>query len=247
MTEMLDLDGEVLSGMFDDVTTWIAQHLGTHPAERVLGSAQITALDASPDMLEHLSARAEQLGVASRVQPHQADLDSSPLPTGPFDLAWASASMHHMADPAKVLAELRTALAPGGLFAMLEFETFPRFLPDGFGDGVEERLNRDADAQREAHHPTVNSDWTARLTSSGFTVLQERTFDTHLSAPLSPTAQRYARITLSRLRSSSAASLSAEDHATLDSLLSETGPDRLETRDDLSVRSSRRAWIATPA
>ncbi len=64
-------------------------------------------------------------------------------------------------------------LTPGGLFAMIEFETFPRFLPDDIGlgaPGLEDRLNAIADRAREEHHPTVNSDWTATLTASGFAV-----------------------------------------------------------------------------
>ena len=261
--EMLDLDGEVLSGTFEIITAWIAGHLGEHPAGRLLDlgagtgtgtfallnrfdGAQVTAVDGSADMLTHLSARAASHGLAGRVHPHEADLDTEPLPSGPFDLAWASASMHHLADPARLLADLRSALAPGGLFAMIEFETFPRFLPEDVGAGLEGRLNRHADAVREAHHPTVNSDWTARLNSSGFTVLEERTFETDLQAPLSETEVRYARVTLTRLGESMGEHLSPEDRAVLDALLSEEGPDRLETRSDLTVRSSRRAWIAAP-
>ncbi|MCE0534751.1 class I SAM-dependent methyltransferase [Kineosporia rhizophila] len=265
--EMLDLDGVVLADTFSSVTEWIAGHLGDHRASRILdlGSgtgtgtfallrrftdARVTALDASADMLHYLLERAGRAGLDGQVVTHQADLDSSRLPAGPFDLAWASASMHHMADPARVLADLRAALAPGGLFAMVEFETFPRFLPHGFGfgtPGLEDRLNAVADRKREEHHPTVNSDWTARLTANGFEVREERTFQTDLRAPLSEAAQRYARVTLSRLREGMGETLSDEDRHTLDALLSEHGPERLETRADLTVRSSRRAWIAAPA
>jgi hypothetical protein len=158
--------------------------------------------------------------------------------------------MHHMADPDRVLAELRPALAPEGMFAMIEFETFPRFLPDDIGlgtPGLEERGNAVADRMREENHPTVNSDWSTRLTANGFVVREERTFGIDLAAPLSATAVRYARITLSRLREGTGEQLSAEDRATLDALLSEDGPDRLEARTDLAVRSSRRAWIASPS
>ncbi|GAB3247109.1 class I SAM-dependent methyltransferase [Kineosporia babensis] len=263
---MLDLDAVVLAGVFASVTEWISGHLGDHPAKQILdlgsgtgtgtfallsrfGDAQVTALDASAEMLEHLSARAQHRGLAQRVQTLEADLDTGHLPAGPFDLAWASASMHHMAEPARVLADLRSALDPAGLFAMIEFETFPRFLPDDIGlgtPGLEARLNAVADRKREEHHPTVNSDWSARLASNGFVVREERTFEINLAAPLSDDAVRYARVTLSRLRDGMSEELSAEDRQTLDALLSVDGPDRLELRSDLGVRSSRRAWIASP-
>ncbi len=267
LAEMLDLDGEVLADHLSAVTEWIAGHLGDRSVHRILdlgagtgtgtfallsrfGQAQVTAADASASMLEHLTDRAFERGLGARVRPRQVDLDAQDLPAGPFDLAWASASMHHMAQPEKVLAELRTALAPEGLFAMIEFETFPRFLPDDIGlgtPGLEERCNAVADRMREEHHPTVNSDWSTRLSENGFVVREERTFGIDLPAPLSTAAVRYARITLSRLREGAGEELSAEDRATLDALLSEHGPDRLEARADLSVRSARRAWIASPA
>jgi SAM-dependent methyltransferase len=267
LAEMLDLDGEVLADHLSAVTEWIAGHLGAHDVHNILdlgagtgtgtfallnrfGKAQVTAADASASMLEHLTDRAFDLGLGARVRPRQVDLDSQDLPAGPFDLAWASASMHHMAQPERILADLRKALTPEGMFAMIEFETFPRFLPDDIGlgkPGLEERCNAVADRMREEHHPTVNSDWSSWLSANGFVVREERTFGIDLPAPLSATAVRYARITLSRLREGGGEQLSAEDRSTLDALLSEHGPQRLETRPDLSVRSSRRAWIASPA
>ncbi|MCD5351862.1 class I SAM-dependent methyltransferase [Kineosporia mesophila] len=266
MVEMLDLDGEVLRDHLDSVTGWIAGHLGEHPVRTIIdlgagtgtgtfallrrfGDARVTAVDASAGLLGRLTARAEHLGLGDRVATREVDLDASALGTPPADLAWASASMHHLADPARVLADLRTSLVPGGLFAMIEFETFPRFLPDDIGlgaPGLEDRLNAIADRQRQAHHPTVNSDWTSALTAGGFTVREERTFGISQVAPLSGAAQRYARVTLSRLRQGIGDQLPADDRATLDALLSDDGPHRLEIRTDLGVRSERRAWVASP-
>ncbi|MBT0769288.1 class I SAM-dependent methyltransferase [Kineosporia sp. J2-2] len=264
-TELLDLDGEVLADHLSAVTGWIAGHLGDHPVHHIVdlgagtgtgtfallgrfGDAEVTAVDASADMLAHLTHRAKHHGVDHRVTTRQADLDTGHLDTEPADLTWASASMHHMAHPERVLADIRTGLTPGGLFAMIEFETFPRFLPDDFGlgtPGLEERCNALADRMRESQHPTVNSDWGARLAESGFTVHEERTFGIDVPAPLSAVATRYARVTLSRLRQGLGAQLSDDDRTTLDALLAETGPHRLENRTDLVVRSSRRAWIAS--
>ncbi|MDP9825286.1 class I SAM-dependent methyltransferase [Kineosporia succinea] len=264
MTEMLDLDGEVLADHLGNVTEWIAGHLGDHPVRTIIdlgagtgtgtfallsrfGDATVTAVDASAGMLEHLTDRARRSGDGGRVVAREIDLDAQRLGGVSADLVWASASMHHMSDPARVLEDLRGVLTPGGLFAMIEFETFPRFLPDDIGlgaPGLEDRLNAIADRAREEHHPTVNSDWTATLTASGFAVREERTFRIDQAAPLSEVAKRYARVTLTRLREGAGDRLAPADHTTLGALLDEDGPHRLENRTDLSVRSERRAWIA---
>ncbi|TXS25033.1 helix-turn-helix domain-containing protein, partial [Streptomyces sp. gb1(2016)] len=46
------------------------------------------------------------------------------------DLVWASASLHHVDDPAAALTGVRAALRPGGLLAVAELDGLPRFLPD---------------------------------------------------------------------------------------------------------------------
>ncbi|GGV75036.1 hypothetical protein GCM10010294_39020 [Streptomyces griseoloalbus] len=61
----------------------------------------------------------------------RADLDDDAWPgLGSPDLVWASASMHHMARPGRALRTVHAALAPGGLFAVVELAGHPRFLPE---------------------------------------------------------------------------------------------------------------------
>jgi len=264
--EMLDLDGEVLAEHMITVTGWIADRRGPRPVHRILdlgagtGSgtfallrrfdqARATTLDTSARMVEHLGERAAHTGLAQRIVALQCDLDTDPLPPGPFDLAWASASMHHLADPNAVLERLCSVLAPDGILVLVEFESFPRFLPDdlGLGDpGLEERCHARADRIRTERHPTIDADWGARLREHGYSVAAERTFPIDLPAPLSAAALRYARLTLTGMREMLGEELTDEDRAVLDALLDPEGPHRLENRPDLRVRFARRAWIGRP-
>src|SRR5206468_4917243 len=80
-------------------------------------AAEVIALDSSEEMLEHLAAKAAATGTADRVQPMLADLDAGWPAVDDVDLAWASLSLHHLADPDRVLADLLVAMRPGGLVA----------------------------------------------------------------------------------------------------------------------------------
>ncbi|MGW0894666.1 class I SAM-dependent methyltransferase [Saccharopolyspora sp. NPDC002578] len=261
--EMLDLDAEVLHEHLAEITASLRE-LAAPPVRRVLDlgsgsgtgtfalldgfeAATAIAVDASEPMLAHLAEKAAARGVGDRVRTVQADLDESfPRFDGPIDLAWASASMHHLSDPARVLSEVFAALRPGGLLAVAELEGFPRFLPDdlGFGrPGFEQRCHDLLAAKRAEHLPHISADWRALLAEAGFTVAADRTFDIHLSAPLPAATARYAEVTLRRMHPFLAAHLDADDVATLDTLLAD-GPGGVLHRDDLAVRTTR-TFLAT--
>jgi hypothetical protein len=61
-----------------------------------------------------LREKAEATGVAGRVRIVQADLDADWPDLGTPDLVWASASMHHMADPDRTLRKVTTSSRPAG-------------------------------------------------------------------------------------------------------------------------------------
>jgi SAM-dependent methyltransferase len=254
LAEILDLDAEVLRDQTDELTAWIAAATGpvtsildvgagtgagTFALLRRFPDATVTAVDADPEMLDRLAAAAHAQGRPVRTV--AADLDAPWPEVEPVDLVWASASMHHMADPERVLRDIAATLRPGGTLALVELDSFPHFLPAGAAGDLETRLHTAADAARNAELPHMGADWGAILRRTGFTVVADREFATELTAPLPPAAGRYAQATLSRLRARLGDTLDATDRAALDDLL-----DGLEKRDDLTVRTTRSAWLARP-
>ena len=130
MAELLDLDAEVLHSYLSEVTAWIHELAADLAPRRILdlGSgtgtgafallerfeeADAIALDISAQLLHRLRGKARVLGVADRVAAVQADLDAAWPAIDTVDLAWASSSLHHMADPDRVLTEVFAALRDG--------------------------------------------------------------------------------------------------------------------------------------
>src|ERR1022692_1527789 len=264
MAELLDLDAEVLHSYMSDVIAWVHELAADLPRRRILdlGSgtgtgalalvqrfqgAYVIALDISAQLLHRLRDKARDLGVAERVRTVQADLDAVWPAIDIVDLVWASSSLHHMADPDRVLTEVFAALRPGGLLVVAEMDSFPRFLPDDLGvgrPGLEARCHA-AQAEGLADEvPHLGSDWGSRLSQAGFTVQAERPFAIDLTPPLPASTGRYAQASLRRIRSGLDGRMSADDLATLDTLIDSDGPDGVLQRDDLTVRTARTAWVA---
>jgi SAM-dependent methyltransferase len=260
LAEMVDLDAEVLSAYLDEVMGLI-HSAATDPTRRIvdLGSgtgtgtlallrrfegAEVDAVDASETMLERVRTKAAALGLTDAVRTVQADLDTSWPALGTVDLVWASASMHHMADPDRVLADVFGAIRPGGLLAVAELESFPRFLSGDLGDGLEARCHALLAEARSHDMPHMGDDWGTRLSKAGFVVEQDRTFTIDLTPPLPAATGRYARASLGRARTGLADKLSAPDLATLDELLDDKSPESILHRTDLQVRTTRTLLLA---
>lgn len=269
--EILDLDAQVLAEHITALTGWLPVQA---PPRRIvdLGSgtgtgtfalldrfpeAYITAVDTSATHLQRLREKACARGAEGRVRTVQADLDAADWPDlGSPDLVWASASMHHMADPGRALKAVHDLLAPGGLFAVVELSGFPRFLPEGAPEdrpGLEERCHEASDRFHAEHVPHRGADWGPKLTGAGFTVEDERVItvntDNTDNAGNADHSRReavgaYALGSLRRLRHSVAEALTPEDLAALDRLLDTEGPGSLLRRDDLAVRTERTVWAA---
>jgi ubiquinone/menaquinone biosynthesis C-methylase UbiE len=264
MAELLDLDAEVTHSYLAEVTAWIRQLAADPPPGRILdlGSgtgtgafallerfdqAGVIALDVSAEMLQRLSGQARVLGVADRIRTVQADLDTAWPAIDAVDLVWASRSLHHMADPDRVLAEVFATLRAGGLLVVAEITSFPRFLPDDLGlgrPGLEARCHAVLAEQQAAELPHLGSDWGPRLSRAGFTIEAEQPFVIDLSAPLPAASGRYAQASLRRIRAAVDGRISADDLAVLDTLIDSDGPDGVLQRGDLTVRNARTVWAA---
>ena len=164
LADLLDLDAEVLSEYHREVAGWVSASLtgrarvidvgagtgtGTLTLARQLPDAEVIALDAGEQMLKHIQDKARASGLAGRIRTVHADLDQA-WPDGlkPADLVWAASSLHHMGDPARAAAQICQMLRPGGLLAVTELESFPRFLTDPGGRGA-----RGADPHRHGAGP----------------------------------------------------------------------------------------------
>lgn len=263
LAELLDLDGEVLHGYLEEVVDWVAAATGpdvrrvvdlgagtgtgTLTLARRFPGAEVVAVDASEGMLARLRDAAATAGVAARVRTVAADLDGA-WPAGvELDLAWAALSLHHVADPARLLGQVREALRPGGWLAVTEMVSATRYLPEDLGigrPGLEARCEAALDAQPMPFDRYPR--WDDVLAAAGFAEVERRDFSVTPTRP-EPATGRYARAALGRLRSRLGDDLDADDLATLDLLLDDSSPHSLLRRTDLVVRGRRTGWLARRA
>lgn len=259
--EILDLDAEVLGEHIASITAWLP--VGAEPRRIVdLGcgtgagtlallarfpAAEVTAVDSSAEHLHRLREKAAADGAADRVHTVQADLDAEWPALDTPDLVWASASLHHMADPDSTLRRVHDLLAPGGLFAVVELAGFPRFLPEDAPEdrpGLEERCHAAFAHQYAEQVPHRGADWGPKLAAAGFTVEGERTIAVNVAGSSTEAVGRYAHTSFQRLRGGLAPVLSAADLAAVDRLLDTASPDGFLRRGDLAVRTERAVWAA---
>jgi SAM-dependent methyltransferase len=267
-TDLLELDAEVLRDYWSDALDWVQNMAAGAPRTRLLdlgagtgtgaiglaerfGDAEVLALDVSPVSVAKIGAKAAAAGLGARVRPVEADLDACwPDLGGPLDLTWASASLHHMADPEGVLHDALSATRPGGLIAVSEFASQLLFLPDdlGFGrPGFEGRITDVLGRAYTEEMPTLGSQWAPRLAESGWTVIAEREFLIDQDPPTHPSAARYAEGWFARLSEGLADRLSPDDQATLAALLDSGNPRSLAHRTDLHIRGGRTITIGRRA
>lgn len=256
--EILELDAVVFADLLADVVTRVAAlapsptrtvvdlgagtGTGALALARALPEAQIVAVDSSPVMLGRLRVAADDAGVGDRVRTVEADLDSGWPATGEADLVWASASMHHVADPDRVLRDACAALAPGGLVAVVEMTGTTPVLPPSVGrEGLAGRL---AEAMTHAgwnQYP----DWTPHLQRAGLRLVERVEIES--SPATGPDATRWVRTTLERQRDHLAPYLPPEDVAAIAAFLDRPAGAASGTdtpRDEPTARSGRVLWAA---
>lgn len=94
-----------LGGGNGSVTQWLCEQVGA--------SGSVTSIDINPKLI--------QLVDAPNLTVQQADLRTSELPRGPFDLVMCRAMLHQIADYAQaVLEKMAAALKPGGWLFVCE-------------------------------------------------------------------------------------------------------------------------------
>lgn len=260
--EILDLDAGVLAEHIAAIIKWLplksdprqivdlasGTGAGTFALLERFPEAHVTAIDASPGHLLRLREKARDLGVGEHVRTVLADLDDATWPDlATPDLVWASASMHHMADPDHALRTVRDLLAPDGLFAVVEMAGLPRFLPENAPDdrpGLEDRVHAVTDRLHAEHLPHRGANWGPMLNTAGFAVAGELTIAIDIDGSGNAAIGRYALGVLQRIRGAAAAELAAEDLTALDRLLDTGSPHSILRRDDLAVRTERTVWAA---
>lgn len=100
-----------------------ALDVGCGPGQRAISLAplvaHVTGLDLTPAMLDQ--ARASQAAAAvANMSWIEADAADMPFPDGAFSLVVSQLLLHHVADPAVMLAEMRRVCAPGGRIAVTD-------------------------------------------------------------------------------------------------------------------------------
>ena len=258
LADLLQLDAELLAPLLDEVGDWAVRHApetvraivyvgaGTGTASLALAQrfpgAEVVAVDRSSVMLYRLREAATARGLADRLRAVQCDLDGGwPAVVG-VDLAWASSSLHEVADPDRVLRDLHAALSPGGLLVVVELDGLPRFLPEDVGlgrPGLEPRCHEALAREGWNQHP----DWRPHLESAGFDVLEQRTFTLDVE-PAPPTTGPYAHAFLRRVRASLDGRLAPDDLDVLDHLVADDGLQAVLHRADLALNARRTAWAA---
>lgn len=127
------------------------------------GSAQVSALDLVPEMLEAGRRLAAERGV-SNLRFERGDVEELPYADTSFDLVASRFSAHHYPNPRRALAEIARVLRPGGRLLLLDSMSREDDEEDAFLDAIE-RL-RDPSHVRDWRV----SEWREMMTGCSFQV-----------------------------------------------------------------------------
>lgn len=259
LAELLDLDALVMQPFLSEATNWVRELATVRPPRRALDvgagtgtgtlalaerfpEAHLVAADLAPEMLQRVQRRAADGLLAERVSTAQIDFNGKLPEWDAFDLVWASASLHELAEPDRTLGALFGVLNPGGMIAVIEMDGPPLFLPAELGNGLEARLH---EAVRTAQPGSNNyPDWSENLGRAGFAMLEKKAFSLDLAIDADDPGRLYAQTYLRRIQPVVAPHISDADRELLELLLADSGPASLRHRDDLQLRAGRTAWAA---
>ena len=92
--------------------------------------ARIMGVDLSPEALARADERAANAGLAGKIRHAPVNLDSEPLPGGPYDLIFAHDVIHHVRDLNGLFSRISHVLAPAGVLLFCEYVGPRRFQYD---------------------------------------------------------------------------------------------------------------------
>ena len=198
--------------------------------------AAVTCVDNDPAMLDLLQQRGFAVVPANLDDgfPSLAGTVASAAAAGvDIDLVWASSSLHHVSNPARLLSGVRQNLIPGGVLVVAELAGLPSFLCDPRDMWLEQRCHAAAAAEGWNHYP----DWTPVIEAAGFAVTRS---EVTTAAAATAAARDYAQQWFARF--AQLAALPDSDRDAVNELV-----ERVSNGLELAPRTTRTAWVATPS
>jgi ubiquinone/menaquinone biosynthesis C-methylase UbiE len=115
-------------------------HWGHLWARHLAPDAEVLGLDQEPEWIERATERSARLGLTERFSYRLGRAEDLPLHDESFDLVTCQTLLMHVADPTRVLAEMKRVLRPGGLLLLAEPNNLAPLL---MFDSVRRRLSSD--------------------------------------------------------------------------------------------------------
>ena len=130
--------------------------IGTDTINFARAGAKVMAVDLSPKSLEIARARADIFGLSDRIRFYCADAEklSATVPIEQYDLVYSFGVLHHSPHPDRIVAQLRSYLAPGGTLKLMVYHRYSwkvAWIVLGLGRGrfwqLDELVARHSEAQ----------------------------------------------------------------------------------------------------
>jgi SAM-dependent methyltransferase len=124
---------------------------------------RVTGIDLTASRVEDARRLTELVGLDGRVELVQGDVTDLPFPGASFDVCLSQESLLHVGDKARVFAECRRVLRPGGRLAFSDWVALP-----GLGSAEHARLEEAFSAAGIVTAETYRE----RLEGAGFTAIE---------------------------------------------------------------------------
>lgn len=150
--------------------------MGSHAQLLCEAGAELSAIDITERAVEQTTKRLELAGLKADVR--QADAEHMPFDDGRFDFVWSWGVIHHSANTAAILADMKRVLKPGGEVRLMVYNRrsieawgkMARGLLSGkllSGTSVDDVLTRYSDGYLARHY--TRASFSDLVASAGFT------------------------------------------------------------------------------